>query len=77
MYYSAPEIQSGCQSDSECPVTDTCLNKRCVNPCALSHPCAQNAECQPINHKAVCKCPSGLIGDPFVNCYSGMIFIFV
>ncbi|RZF34371.1 hypothetical protein LSTR_LSTR008910 [Laodelphax striatellus] len=65
----APSTSAGCHSDSECPSTDTCLNQRCVNPCALSNPCAKNAECQALNHKAVCRCPPGLLGDPFVNCY--------
>lgn len=67
----APAKLPGCKSDDECPQTDTCLNKQCVNPCIASNPCALNGECQALNHRAVCKCPPGHIGDPFINCYKG------
>ncbi|KAK9513085.1 hypothetical protein O3M35_001355 [Rhynocoris fuscipes] len=59
----------GCTSDSDCSISETCVNRNCVNPCVISNPCALSAICQPTNHKAVCKCPDNLVGDPFVNCY--------
>lgn len=46
-----------------------CLNRLCVNPCTVANPCAPTAECQALNHKAVCRCPENLIGDPFLRCY--------
>lgn len=67
----APAEVPGCKSDDECPLTDTCLNRQCVNPCAATNPCASNAVCQATNHKAVCRCPDGFIGNAFVNCYKG------
>lgn len=40
-----------------------------MNPCIDSNPCSRTAECMALNHKAVCSCPTGMIGDPFINCY--------
>lgn len=70
-----PEKSAGCQSNDDCPYSNTCINQQCVEPCLVRNPCALNAECQSANHKANCKCPPGLIGDPFANCYKG-IFVF-
>lgn len=67
--YSAPKDEPGCKSDRDCPDTDTCTNRQCVNPCVQGNPCARTAQCSASNHHAVCSCPVGLIGDPFVNCY--------
>lgn len=64
----------GCSSNSDCQPTDSCLNRQCVNPCTVSNPCASTALCTINNHKAVCRCPDGLTGDPFVSCYKGEIF---
>lgn len=47
----------------------------CVNPCKNGNPCARNAECQAQNHRAVCICPAGLIGDPFTNCFAEDIVV--
>lgn len=63
--------EPGCKSDDDCPQSATCLNRQCINPCIVSNPCAPNAECQANNHRAVCHCPSGLNGNPFINCYQG------
>ncbi|CAH1100710.1 unnamed protein product [Psylliodes chrysocephalus] len=64
-----PQQQPGCKSSSECQSTETCINRQCINPCAVGSPCAVNAECAPVDRKASCKCPPGLIGDPFIKCY--------
>lgn len=39
------------------------------NPCSEGNPCAQTAECSVQSERAVCKCPAGMIGDPFRNCF--------
>lgn len=39
------------------------------NPCVVGNPCATTAECKSTNHKAECRCPSGLLGNPFIHCY--------
>ncbi|PNF22176.1 hypothetical protein B7P43_G05064 [Cryptotermes secundus] len=64
-----PAEEPGCKINDDCPQSDTCLNHQCINPCTVSNPCAPNAECQAKNHRAVCQCPSGLTGNPFINCY--------
>lgn len=58
----------GCQSDDECSGDKQCVNRECINPCLASDPCALNAECYGRNHRANCRCPVGLEGDPFVRC---------
>lgn len=65
----APQKDPGCSSNDECPLTETCRNRLCVNPCTEGNPCARSAECLAQNHRAVCTCPAGLVGDPFINCY--------
>lgn len=67
--FTAPVDLPGCKSDSDCPSSETCLNRQCINPCLVSNPCARNAHCEANNHRALCKCPAGLTGDPFINCY--------
>lgn len=71
MYYLGAPSSVGCSSNGDCQPTDTCLNRQCVNPCTISNPCASTALCTINNHKAVCKCPDGLTGDPFISCYKG------
>lgn len=69
--FAAPVDLPGCKNDNDCPSSETCLNRQCINPCLVSNPCARNAHCEASNHRAICKCPSGLTGDPFINCYQG------
>jgi EGF-like domain len=59
----------GCKDDFECQLTETCRNRICVNPCTNGSPCAQSAECLAQHHKAVCSCPSNMVGNPFIRCY--------
>lgn len=61
--------EPGCKRNEECSLSEACLNAQCVNPCAVGNPCALTANCIPLNHKAMCKCPAGLEGDPFIRCY--------
>lgn len=49
-----------------------CLNRQCINPCTVN-PCASNAECHIENHRRTCQCPPAYAGDPFINCYEGII----
>lgn len=65
---TGPQIKPGCTTSDDCPLSEACLNRQCVNPCVVANPCAITADCQAINHKAVCQCPPGLIGDPFIRC---------
>ena len=60
----APE----CRDNSECPPHTACINRQCLNPCAVLDPCATNAYCRVQNHEPVCTCPPGYLGDPRVSC---------
>jgi hypothetical protein len=62
-----PPPPSGCTRDSECKLTERCLNRKCVDAC-LNEQCGINAQCKALNHAAVCICPPGYEGDPRVHC---------
>lgn len=68
-FKTAPLKDEGCSSDSDCSLTEACRNRVCVNPCSDGNPCARTAECRAQNHRAVCVCSPGMVGDPFVNCF--------
>lgn len=58
----------GCRADSECPPTESCVNKECVNACKFTQ-CGINAICRSnSNHQARCYCLEDYRGDPFVKC---------
>lgn len=56
-----------CTTDPECPDHLACVNEKCTNPCFTST-CGVNAQCQPKNHRAVCVCNPGFVGDPYRIC---------
>ena len=57
----------GCQTNDDCPQTEACNNRDCVDPCN----CGTNAQCYVNNHKPVCYCPVGFTGNPEVACVPG------
>ena len=57
-----------CIVDPDCRTDQICHNNQCIDPCLVANPCAVNAICQARNHQADCRCPPGLVGDPFVRC---------
>ena len=61
--------QGECQSDPECPDNRACIDLQCLDPCVEYDPCGQNAICETLAHRAVCKCPSGWAGDPHAQCF--------
>ena len=56
-----------CQVDNDCPFTKHCKNNECRDPC-LDIICGSKANCKAEAHRAVCKCPPGLQGNPLVSC---------
>ncbi|KAI5751389.1 hypothetical protein M8J77_007046 [Diaphorina citri] len=56
-----------CDSDYDCGPSQSCVNYKCANPCA-SGACAPTAQCEVRNHRAVCSCPVGYLGDPYTSC---------
>ena len=67
-YFVAAPIEIGCSSDDECASSQACRNRGCINPCAFDDPCSSNAQCSVNNHKATCRCPPGMTGDPYSLC---------
>lgn len=44
-------VSAECVHDSECPISEACINKKCQNPCSLNQ-CATNSECRVSFHRA-------------------------
>ena len=55
-----------CVVDTECARNKACINNKCGDPCPGS--CGTRALCDVVNHKAMCVCPEGYVGDPFLAC---------
>lgn len=60
-------VSVGCRSDSECPITQACVNRECVSPCSYTQ-CGVNAECRVDGHRGRCFCLPQHFGDPQVRC---------
>ena len=56
-----------CQVDDDCPFSKECKDNECKDPC-LRISCGSRAECKAEAHKAVCYCPPGMQGNPFISC---------
>ena len=61
-------LEAGCDHNSDCPLYNACINQRCVDPCVEQDPCARDAFCKVDTHQALCSCPPGYTGDPYVRC---------
>lgn len=63
--------QSGCQPEcdinSDCGEPLSCINHKCVDPCAGTI-CGINAICNVRQHTPVCHCLDGFAGDAFLQC---------
>lgn len=62
-YIECSQLQ-GCRADRECDASQACINGKCSSPCR----CGANALCDVVNHRGICKCPSGYAGRPEVAC---------
>lgn len=62
-----PACKPECTVSSECPVTRSCVNQKCVDPCQGI--CGIGAECRTVFHSPLCSCKPGQTGDPFVRCF--------
>lgn len=61
-----PNCRPECVSNTECPSSLACINKKCKDPCPGS--CGQNSECRVISHTPMCVCLAGFTGDAFSFC---------
>lgn len=55
-----------CILSSDCPLNQACVRNKCIDPCPGT--CAENTNCQVINHAPTCTCIDGYTGDPFRFC---------
>ena len=63
-----------CTSDPECPINLACIQEKCQDPC-FTTTCGLNAQCTANNHRALCICKSGYVGDPYTICEERKYFI--
>lgn len=63
---SSPNCQPECTVNAECAQNRACVNLKCVDPCVGT--CGIGARCEVIGHNAICSCPPGQSGDPFIGC---------
>lgn len=63
---SPPTCRPECVTSSECPLSQACINQKCLDPCPGT--CGIGANCQVVNHNPICSCPAKSTGDPFVRC---------
>ena len=63
--FSAPQPE--CLVDPDCPSHLACINEKCENPC-FTLSCGIRADCKVKNHRAICVCRPGLIGNPHEIC---------
>lgn len=68
-----PTPQPECIVHGECSDNLACIEQRCQDPCAVYDNCAPNAECHVTHHRAVCSCPDGYVGNPYIQCLVGKI----
>lgn len=62
-----PNCRPECTTNDDCENSLSCINDKCINPCADS--CGLNADCKVIRHNAICTCRTGYEGDPFSQCH--------
>ena len=70
-----PNCRPECLVNSECQQNLACINQKCKTPCGPGI-CGVNAECNAINHNAICSCLPGYQGapDPFTRCGLSKLF---
>ena len=71
-FYGDPKVECipvECFTDADCADTHACRLQKCTPVCGPDDlPCGGNAVCRGVQHQAVCTCPPGLKGDPYVTC---------
>lgn len=63
-----PNCRPECIVNSDCVSNNACINSKCQDPCKMSGVCGLNSECRVLNHILSCSCPSGYVGNAFVQC---------
>lgn len=68
-----PNCRAECDTSAECVSKKACIRNKCADPCPGA--CGINANCNAIDHRPVCACEDGFIGDPFAECVEGSFLI--
>lgn len=63
---SPPNCRPECTINEDCSSNLACINQKCKDPCPGS--CGINANCQVIQHLAICTCIEGFTGNAFTQC---------
>lgn len=63
---SPPYCRPECINNSDCPLSEACLNNKCTDPCPGV--CGLNALCHVNNHSPYCQCQPSYTGNPFLTC---------
>lgn len=71
MFGAPPNCRPECVIDQDCISSLTCIQKKCLDPCAGS--CGFNTNCTVQNHRPICHCYEGYEGDPFSGCAKSKI----
>lgn len=60
----------GCTRDDDCKNYEACdrITEQCYDVCHKPGVCGRGAECLGLHHRPECTCPSGLRGNPHVEC---------
>lgn len=66
MINSPPNCRPQCVVNSECSLTEACVNNKCVNPCQ-SGTCGNQARCEVINNSPICSCREGTTGRSIIS----------
>lgn len=63
--YSAPGclLPDQCARNEDCANNLACFEGKCTDACHIAE-CGRNAVCEGNDHKALCHCPAGHLGDP-------------
>ncbi|GBN12717.1 Fibrillin-2 [Araneus ventricosus] len=64
----AGECYEGCRSDYQCSPDSACIRRRCEKVCHQPGVCGINAQCMADNHRPICSCNPGYLGDARVEC---------
>lgn len=77
--YPLITLTEGCRTDYQCSPEAACVRRKCENVCSQPGVCGINSQCLADNHRPICSCNPGYVGDARVECRIGnyIIYIFI
>lgn len=70
--YGSNGCRPECVNNADCGRNLACINYQCKNPCIGI--CGTNANCDTVNHQAICTCPQYMTGNPYEYCVQTPIY---